>query len=351
MALTDPLTGLPNRRSFLQSLRTAIDAGEGCVVALADIDRFKLVNDQYGHTVGDQVLASVARALVGSLPARSVAARLGGDEFAILIAGAVDDSSLKQLESLRHIELPGGTGALGPSAVSLSIGVTHTTAGDVNDVLRESDVAMYAAKAKGRAQVAVFGDEATAVVRHSQSLTTLVENLRQQNEQLRIQARTDARTGLANSRALAEIESSLAGTTTAEWPRCGVIFVDIDRFGDFNHLYGDHAGDEALKHVAAALKRAGRSTDQAFRKGGEEFVMVLPSAEPEAVERVAQNLLECIAELRIPHAKGPTGWLSALIVGASVLPGETVGGAIIRAGNAAMRCKSGGLRAQVVIVH
>jgi two-component system chemotaxis family response regulator WspR len=130
-----------------------------------------------------------------------------------------------------------------------------------------------------------------------------------------------------------------------------VIFVDIDHFGAFNHLYGDHAGDEALKRVADALRLAGRKTDLIYRKGGEEFVMVLPRAEPDAIARVARRLAETIADLKIPHAEGPTGWLSALIVGVSALPQETVGSAVMRAGNAAMRCKLTGVRAQVVLTQ
>jgi diguanylate cyclase (GGDEF)-like protein len=214
MALTDPLTGLANRRSFLKSLSEAIQSGQGCVVAMADIDRFKLVNDQFGHDLGDQVLEAVAASLVQRLPANAVVPRLGGDEFAVLIPGAVDGMSLGQLEVLRQIEIPPDTRLAGPSQVSLSIGVTHTTAGDENDVLR---------------------------------------------------------------------------------------------------------------------------------------VMVLPMAAPDALARVAEHLAQRIAELEIPHAEGPTGWLSALIVGVCALPLETVGQAIVRAGDEAMRCKATGVRAQIVL--
>lgn len=349
MALTDVLTGLPNRRSFLHSIRAAISAGEGCVLAIADIDRFKLVNDQFGHDFGDRVIGMVASRMVESLPSDAVIARMGGDEFAVLIPGAIDDSSLRQLESLRTIEVPADLKVSGLQTVSLSIGVTHTTAGDEAAMLRQSDIAMYAAKASGRARVAVFGPDSAALLEHSQSLASLVENLRQQNERLHSEARTDARTGLANSRALAELEGTVIGAGGSSWPECGVLFVDIDHFGAFNHLYGDDAGDVALRHFADAMRGAVRKDDLVFRKGGEEFVMVLPMATQDAVERVAEQLAERIAGLRIPHAEGPTGWLSALIVGVSALPQETVGDAIVRAGNAAMRCKATGVRAQVVL--
>jgi diguanylate cyclase (GGDEF)-like protein len=350
MALTDALTGLPNRRPFMRSLRAAIQAGQGCVVALADVDDFKRVNDRFGHSVGDQVLVAVARKLVEALPENAVIARIGGDEFSILIPGAVDDHSLRQLEALRRIDLEGNVGPLGPKTVSLSIGVTHTTAGEENEILRQSDIAMYAAKRSGKAQVAVYGDEAAEVLKQSQSITSLVENLRQQNERLRSEARTDARTGLLNSRALSEVESVVIGSASSKWKACGILFADIDHFGAFNKLYGDRAGDVALKQVADALRTACRKTDLVFRKGGEEFVIVLPLAEPDAVRRVAENVAESIAGLKIPHAEGPTGWLSALIVGTSVRPPKTIGDAVARAGDETMRLKAMGTRAQVVLM-
>jgi diguanylate cyclase (GGDEF)-like protein/PAS domain S-box-containing protein len=349
-ALTDELTGLPNRRLFSRSLRAAIQAGQGCVVALADIDGFKLVNDTFGHLVGDQVLAVVANRLRNALPESVVIARMGGDEFSILIPGVVDDHGLRQLEALRQMHIEGELGSPGPETVSMSIGVTHTTAGEENEVLRQSDIAMYAAKRSGKAQVAVYGEAAAEVVKQSQSITSLVENLRQQNERLRNEARTDVRTGLANSRALSEVESVVVGSAGSDWATCGVLFVDIDHFGAFNHLYGDRAGDLALKRVADALQSACRKTDLAFRKGGEEFVIVLPQAEPDAVRRVAESAAASIDDMKIQHAEGPTGWLSALIVGTSVSPAQTIGDAVARAGDETMRLKATGIRARVVLL-
>ena len=187
-----------------------------------------------------------------------------------------------------------------------------------------------------------------AVARRSRPLAELVASLREQNRRLHREARTDVRTGLANSRALTEIEHTAVGMPDSPWASCAVVFVDVDQFGAFNKLYGDHAGDEALRCLADVLRHAGRRSDQVFRKGGEEFVMVLPQADQGAAERIAASLAAGIAALRIPHADGPTGWLSALIVATSVWAGETVAQAIARAGDAAMRCKAAGVRAQVL---
>ena len=348
-ALIDSLTGLANRRSILRTLQATLREGKGCVVAMVDLDRFKDINDRFGHLAGDLILTEVASALVRVLPEDATVARQGGDEFIIVIPGDVDAASLQRLESIRHIALSEETSSrLSVESVTASIGVTHSTAGSVDEIVSQCDIAMYAAKVRGRAQVAVYGEDAAAVVENSKSLAGLVASLREQNEKLHSEARTDVRTGLANSRALAEIEGTVVGAPESDWASCAVIFVDVDRFGDFNHLYGDDAGDKALKSVADALRSAARKTDLVFRKGGEEFVMVLPLADPSAAERVAFRVEECIAELKIPHAEGPTGWLSALVVGVSVNTGETVAQAVVRAGNAAMRCKATGIRAKVL---
>lgn len=349
LAHTDALTGLPNRRAFHTQLREVLSSGEGCVVALADVDRFKLVNDQLGHQAGDDILVEVASRLRDTLPAGTTVARLGGDEFAVLMPGRIDEEGLRQLEALREIVLPAERFAGGLERVSLSIGVTHTTAGDEDDIIRQCDTAMYGAKKAGRAQIAVYGEKTLEVLPEAGSIAALVEALRRDNERLHHEARTDARTGLANSRALAELEGRVVGEQEGQWESCGVVFIDIDRFGDFNHLYGDHAGDQALRSIAAAIRKAGRKTDLAFRKGGEEFVMVLPFADRDAVGAICARVESCIAELSIPHAKGPTGWLSALVVGVALAPGESVGAAMKRAGDQAMRCKTNGIRARVVL--
>ena len=96
---TDALTGLANRRHFTEELvaelRRAAHAGGPPAVLLLDIDRFKAVNDTYGHAVGDVVLAGVAERIEGALRTGSVAARWGGEEFAVLVRDVADDAALR----------------------------------------------------------------------------------------------------------------------------------------------------------------------------------------------------------------------------------------------------------------
>jgi diguanylate cyclase (GGDEF)-like protein/PAS domain S-box-containing protein len=107
LAFYDPLTGLPNRTSFLDRLREALRSGaEGnahLAVLVLDIDGFKLVNDSLGHPAGDVLLAAAGERLSSQMPAQATLARLGGDEFAVLLPGVSDITTATRIgERLRH---------------------------------------------------------------------------------------------------------------------------------------------------------------------------------------------------------------------------------------------------------
>jgi diguanylate cyclase (GGDEF)-like protein/PAS domain S-box-containing protein len=156
-AFQDALTGLANRRLFLDhlehSLRRSERSLERHAVLFMDIDRFKMINDSLGHNAGDLLLKSVAERLQASVRPGDMLARFGGDEFTVLLegVGAVEDAvaaAQRILDRLRDpISLPEGHEVV----VSASIGIaftSHTMSRD--DVLHDADVAMYQAKVGGR---------------------------------------------------------------------------------------------------------------------------------------------------------------------------------------------------------
>jgi diguanylate cyclase (GGDEF)-like protein len=158
-ARTDPLTGLLNRRGFdEQAVREFAHVGrDGVPIALAtlDIDHFKRVNDEWGHMVGDRVLANLARILAGESRGIDVAARLGGEEFAVLMPGSDVAGAEAFVERVRA----GLETSAGPDlpAVRISAGIVATSEPlDVQVMLERVDRALYAAKRGGRDQTVVF---------------------------------------------------------------------------------------------------------------------------------------------------------------------------------------------------
>ncbi|KQQ14784.1 deoxyuridine 5'-triphosphate nucleotidohydrolase [Methylobacterium sp. Leaf123] len=157
-ATHDGLTGLLNRAGFVQRAEERLAAGAPVCLMLLDLDGFKSVNDVYGHSTGDRVLAEVARRIRVALPVECDAARLGGDEFALVYDSAqVSESPAALAERLiRTVAEPFesfDTGRLG-----MSIGICHRPADSLTHLLSCADEALYAAKHAGRNHVRLFDD-------------------------------------------------------------------------------------------------------------------------------------------------------------------------------------------------
>lgn len=154
-ATTDPLTGLANRRAWEQGLLSRHDAviqGQGSlVIAIVDLDHFKVYNDTFGHPAGDRLLVEAAQAwtawLAETAPA-ALLARLGGEEFGVALPA-------EDLPAAR--ELLVGLCALVPRGQTASAGVTAATAQDEpRTLMARADAALYAAKRSGRNRVEAF---------------------------------------------------------------------------------------------------------------------------------------------------------------------------------------------------
>jgi diguanylate cyclase (GGDEF)-like protein len=149
LAATDPLTGCPNRRAFLDRLTAAIaaaDRGAQSVVCLIDLDGFKAVNDRAGHAAGDAVLRSVTAVLTGAVRGTDTVARLGGDEFAVLAEISTSFPADALAERLRGAVAAAGA----PAGVTASVGVALVFPEDDADLLlHRADAAMYRAKTAG----------------------------------------------------------------------------------------------------------------------------------------------------------------------------------------------------------
>jgi diguanylate cyclase (GGDEF)-like protein len=152
-AYHDSLTGLPNRLHLLEAIENELARGGSTAVLYLDLDRFKSLNDTWGHSAGDELLAEFARRLEGAIRTEDLAARLGGDEFAVLVREA--DSEAAVAATRRMVEQLDGTYALGcgdvACHVSVGIAVGRTGATSAEDLLRNADIAMYSVKRSERA--------------------------------------------------------------------------------------------------------------------------------------------------------------------------------------------------------
>jgi diguanylate cyclase (GGDEF)-like protein len=155
LAATDPLTGIPNRRAFLERVTGAVNdaaSGRRSVVCLVDLDGFKAVNDAGGHAAGDAMLKAVGLALGGAVRETDTVARLGGDEFAVLGDVSAGFSGEMLAERLRAAVAEVG----GAGGVTASVGVAEVQPGDdVEDLMHRADAAMYRSKTAGGDRVSV----------------------------------------------------------------------------------------------------------------------------------------------------------------------------------------------------
>jgi len=160
LASTDELTGIANRRAFMgqldREIAGAAEFGWPLAVAMFDVDHFKLVNDRYGHAVGDRVLQLIAARAASVVRGGDLVGRLGGEEFGILMPGATLDEAAHVAERLREAmetvaeldeSLPG---------VTISIGIAAREGQrSAKELLAAADVALYAAKGEGRNRVRI----------------------------------------------------------------------------------------------------------------------------------------------------------------------------------------------------
>ena len=169
LVMVDPLTGVANRRHFMETLQSESERakryGHTLCLLMIDVDRFKKVNDRHGHLVGDRVLRIVTETIQDSLRDPDTLGRLGGEEFGVLLQETSLDDAVIVAEriragvSARFLQEPG----IKPFHTTVSIGAAAMLTGssDYESLLRHADTAMYRAKTDGRNRVSIHNQENT----------------------------------------------------------------------------------------------------------------------------------------------------------------------------------------------
>lgn len=163
-AFHDTLTDLPNRALLMNRLQHVIDVAQRrkdylFAVLFIDLDRFKFINDSLGHVLGDQLLIAVGKRLQGFVRACDTVARLGGDEFAVLLEDIKDSSDAVAIARRIQVDLPLPFTLCGHDVfTTASVGIALYTEGETRPehLLRDADLAMYQAKANGKACYEIF---------------------------------------------------------------------------------------------------------------------------------------------------------------------------------------------------
>lgn len=162
MAMTDSLTGVPNRRAVMDYAERsmALRGNRHMAVLMIDVDHFKRINDNHGHPAGDEVLRQISRLLERRLRGGDLLGRYGGEEFCVVAPDTDAEGAVKLAESLRETVADGVLSTeSGKLTVTVSIGVAFSVADggrQLKDLLAEADVALYSAKKGGRNQVVCF---------------------------------------------------------------------------------------------------------------------------------------------------------------------------------------------------
>ncbi|HEX8917052.1 MAG TPA: diguanylate cyclase, partial [Chloroflexota bacterium] len=269
-AVTDDLTKLHNRRYLLERFREersrAVRNQHALAVIMLDIDKFKSVNDTYGHDAGDVVLCELADVVRRIVRAEDIVARYGGEEFCVLLPetsfDGVDEAAERLRSTVESHLLPHRAGI---RQITVSVGVSLLEVGDSGtEVLTRADQALYRVKAEGGNRVCILhgetphfneeksGDAGDDVA--APSASEEIADLRRAEAALHHQALYDSLTGLPNRTLLIDRLQQAVLTSNRESAPVGLLLMDLDRFKDLNDALGYSVGDRLLREIAGRLR-------------------------------------------------------------------------------------------------
>jgi diguanylate cyclase (GGDEF)-like protein len=342
LAARDPLTGCLNRRTlfdiFENSAAAARKKNEHLCCIMADIDHFKPVNDQYGHSKGDEVIRMVADTLRSCTRKNDEIFRYGGEEFCIIIPGANIEAARATAERARAAIAACPMNGNSPGitfTVTASFGVSTIKDGatDLQRLIDQADKALYVSKNTGRNRVSCWNEdvESEAAERSSQSMSgsfRLHTGYSGHAKQIST-TRHDftATSSLAPSAAIPDNTSSLINDSLTGLPNrmyfrkmlseaianchsnnrhIAVILLDIDMFKRINNALGYTAGDNLLREIASRLGHTLRNSDSIARLdgnnsslyglGGDEFGILLTGLDTtDSVGSIVERIINSIS--------------------------------------------------------
>lgn len=355
----DPLTGLPTRRQALRVLEEEAGLeGEPLWLALANVDNFKKINDNFGHALGEEVLTEIGRLTLCLFAGASVLGRIGGDTNLIALRGEKDSvrgALIRLLEAVRN------AGYADRFLLTLSVGLArHRPGEEIDELIDRADRNLYAAKNRGRDRIVDESEFAEGTsgsdidfeladfenrvrVFADRLVSGLSGRGRRMVETHRDEADHDGLTGLYNRRyfdrrLVREVQRSrkLASPLT-------IVLLDLDDFAAVNRLHGFAEGDKALQEAAQVVLKGIRVVDWAARSGGQELCAVFPDTGSDIALVVAERIRKALEGLELPASEGPPLRLTGSLGVVTLSPSDTGAPAFLaRAAQAVRASKAAG---------
>lgn len=352
MALTDDLTGIPNRRAgrlLLEAEFAAARRGRPLAIVLFDLDQFKKYNDLHGHSVGDRAIRAFAELLSAETRRMDGCARYGGEEFLSVLSDTGVDGVRCFVDRVR--ERLAAVAAVPPFTVSAGVALYRDGVGSPDELLNAADSALYQVKHLGRDMVRIAGEPERAPpdpargTRSAAAAPAAAERgqtARPDPPALAALPLHDLVTGLHNRAGLVRrLQRTLDRLHHQPAGAFSVLLMDLDQFRLVNDSLGHAAGDELLAAVARRIECCIRPEDVAARISADEFaVFLFKAGDPADPARVAERILASFA--RPFHVAGTPVFASAS-AGIVHSHGYTSAEEMLRDANLAMsRAKSEG---------
>ncbi|MBD2494356.1 diguanylate cyclase [Nostoc sp. FACHB-280] len=308
----DKLTGVANFRKFndyaINLLTSNEDIGSISLIYL-DIDRFKFINDRYGHITGDQILQEIGQILQKYSLGAGIVARTGGDKFAICMRGSIEQGKafaefLRTQIEAHEFKLH----TMSSVRLTASLGVVSMLGhASIEQLWQEINQCIYAAKQKGRNQV-VTSEEFDAIADASgqdKLITDFEHRIRVTAERMisemvlkasrlankyRVEAEHDGLTEVFNRRYLDRLLAREIEKAHKYQQQLTILLLDLDNFGAVNRTYGFPTGDQALKTAAQVFQTHIRAGDWVTRYGGEEFCIVMSNTDLNTGCQIAERI-------------------------------------------------------------
>lgn len=317
----DPLTHVYRRSQLIESLGSACRGAsprQPMSLILLDIDHLKVLNDQLGIQMGDEILADLGQ-LIRAVCRETMVARTRGGEFGVEVHG--EESIAQQIAHSIHRTVTQYQWC-DQREITASLGVASVYEScEPSMLLARADEALWAAKANGRNRVVCHSEIAQISNRHDDELDVIsmenkarvlserVANFVTQRskrimESLRKEANTDGLTKLFNRRYFDKQLADDFETAKRSGNDLCVALVDLDHFGDINKKHGWPTGDKILQEVAENILRNTRGSDWVGRYGGEEFCIVMPGTNLDSAAIACERIRSSIAAMPLESTSG-----------------------------------------------